>query len=628
MPQRLGLAGVLFAAAALASATTYTVTSAADSGAGSLRQAMTDANANPGADTIQFNIVGSGVHTIAPTSALPTITGPVTIDGYTQPGSAPNSRPTGQGLDTVLRIEIDGTSAGAGAGFSISADDVTIRGLVINRFTEWDIQTNATHSGLVVEGCFLGTDAAGIPGPHARRRRSQPAIGQTNGRIGGTTPAARNLISGSSLFFEHINFGQGQTQPVSNSLVAGNLLGTDVTGLTRIASGSFGLTIGGGSNNTIGGTSPTARNVFTDGLFLGGTGNMVQGNFVGLDVTGTIVIGRPSDGVYVYGDGNTVGGSAAGAGNRIGGAINSGVLLFGVGHVVQGNFIGTDETRTVRFPNGYYGIVADVSSSNSTIGGIGPGEGNVVAFNGGGFAGVAVQGIDATVRGNSIFDNSGNQPDSGLGIDLVTGAGFDLGVTLNDALDADAGPNGFQNYPLISSVTYGGATTTVVGTLHSTPSVVFDVDFYSNAVCNGRPQEQPEAQTWLGSIQVTTDGSGNSAFNTALPVAVANGAPITATATSPSGATSELSPRFVLSMSPAAGSPSGLTGAQIRGLAFEAGATVTVGGVPRRASLSTIRRPSRPTCRRSRREPSTTSPSRIPAATTPARCRTAGSRTS
>ncbi len=96
-----------------APAATFTVTSVNDSGAGSLRQAILDANAAAGADTIGFNITGSGVHTLTPASALPAITGPVTIDGYTQAGSSANTNSTSLGLNTVLAIELDGTSAGA-----------------------------------------------------------------------------------------------------------------------------------------------------------------------------------------------------------------------------------------------------------------------------------------------------------------------------------------------------------------------------------------------------------------------------------------------------------------------------------------------------------------------------------
>ena len=110
MLRRFALAAGLTMSATLAFGATFNVTTTADSGAGSLRQAITDANTNPGADTIQFNIVGSGVQTITPATPLPPITEAVTIDGYTQSGSSPNTLPTSQGLNTVLRIEIDGNT--------------------------------------------------------------------------------------------------------------------------------------------------------------------------------------------------------------------------------------------------------------------------------------------------------------------------------------------------------------------------------------------------------------------------------------------------------------------------------------------------------------------------------------
>src|SRR5262249_21938256 len=150
---------LLASTAALAG--TFTVTNTNDSGAGSLRQAILDANSNGGTDTIAFNIASSGVHTITPASALPAITGPVTIDGYTQSGSSANTNPTSQGLNTVLKIELDGTNSGATACLDVAADDVRIRGLVINRCAGIGIQTTGAHQNLVVEGCFIGSNAAG-----------------------------------------------------------------------------------------------------------------------------------------------------------------------------------------------------------------------------------------------------------------------------------------------------------------------------------------------------------------------------------------------------------------------------------------------------------------------------------
>lgn len=112
----------------------FTVTTTADGGPGSLRQAILDANINCGRDTIAFDISGAGVHTIQPLSALPTITDPVVIDAYTQPGATPNS--LAEGNDAVLRIELDGSLAGAGVnGLHVTAGANTVRGLVLNRFS-------------------------------------------------------------------------------------------------------------------------------------------------------------------------------------------------------------------------------------------------------------------------------------------------------------------------------------------------------------------------------------------------------------------------------------------------------------------------------------------------------------
>jgi hypothetical protein len=143
------LASVLLGAMSeVSGAATFTVTSTADAGPGTLRQAITDANAAGGADTIEFNIVGAGVHTIVPASALPQITGPVTIDGYTQPGATANTNGPELGTNAQLMIEIDGTNTGALntnaiLHFMPTADGSAVRGLVLNR---------AASSGILVEG--------------------------------------------------------------------------------------------------------------------------------------------------------------------------------------------------------------------------------------------------------------------------------------------------------------------------------------------------------------------------------------------------------------------------------------------------------------------------------------------
>jgi len=144
-------------------AATFTVVNTNDSGAGSLRQAILDANGNPGLDTIAFNIPGSGVHTISPATAFDHLTDQVVIDGYTQPGSSANTLVVGD--DAVLRIELDGTSVGSGgAGFYLSGGHSTLRGLVLNRWSAAAVRLDQGGND-VVEGNFIGTDPTGMTIP-------------------------------------------------------------------------------------------------------------------------------------------------------------------------------------------------------------------------------------------------------------------------------------------------------------------------------------------------------------------------------------------------------------------------------------------------------------------------------
>src|SRR6185295_15901946 len=154
---------------ASAPAATYTVTSTADSGAGSLREAITSANGNPGADTINFNIVGSGVHTIAPATPLPNISDAVTINGYSQPGASANTNAPNQGSNAVILIEIDGQNLGFGQNGLLVVAPSTIRGLAINRVFQSAIAVGVGSTGSAIAENFLGTDPTGssLPGPQS-----------------------------------------------------------------------------------------------------------------------------------------------------------------------------------------------------------------------------------------------------------------------------------------------------------------------------------------------------------------------------------------------------------------------------------------------------------------------------
>jgi hypothetical protein len=681
--------------ATAASAATFPVTTTADNGdnvnptPGSLRKAILDANANPGADDIVFQIQASGVQTISPPARLPNISDPVTIDGYTQNGASKNTLFDGD--NAVLMIQIDGTNGGAGfggIGFQITGGSTTIRGLVINRFQAYGIQIGVSSPGNNhIEGCFIGTDPTGtmsLPNlsagiylnnsnddviggtaPEARNVISgvdpntngsgivatgKPISGLTiqgnyigtnaagtaalvpgskgNGinvdaatklTIGGTASGARNVISGN---------GTGiQIGASDQILIAGNYIGTDTTGAQAIGNRNHGIKFDTVTNSVIGGSTAAARNIISGtqqgegiGLGQGSTGDIIQGNYIGTDVTGNLGLGNQSGISGLLGGNatpanNKIGGSAPGEGNVISGNKILGINLSSDSgnHVIQGNFIGTNATGTSALPNGDAatktgGGIGIITSSNNLIGGTVPGARNVISGNAnygillnfatseviqGNFIGVDVNGAalgntargiqvvnsshDCTIGGNAagagnvIAFNGGagitvsepNQPGHVYNIAIegnsfyanVAGAGpgidlQDNNITQNDSGDGDSGPNNVQNFPLLTSATSSGGTTTVTGTLNSESNKPYRVEFFASPQCSA--SGYGEGQTYLGKSDVTTVGN-DASFNVNLPVTVQPGNVITATATDAAGNTSEFSPCMLLNGLPGGG---------------------------------------------------------------------------
>ena len=526
----------------------FTVTNTNDSGTGSLRQAILDAN-SMGGGTITFNITGGGVHTISPMTVLPTITQTVTIDGYTQPGSSMNTNPTTMGLNTVLSIELNGQFSGSNfGGLIVNAPNCTVRGLVINRFVGDGIRV--CTDGNVFSGNFIGTDPTGT----MAFGNASGAVGgidfgfcgtPSNCTVGGTTPDARNLISGNVGAGINIPGGTGNT-------VQGNLIGTDVTGTVALGNSGVGVDINA-SNNLVGGANTDARNVISANnrgvdLF-GGSNNTVQGNFIGTDVTGTIALGNPNVGVNlntgvsncIIGGLTTTPGTPPG--NLISGNIgNTGLVLSAdaSGNLIQGNIIGADITGTQNLGNSG-GIL--ISGHDNTVGGTDPDARNIIAFNGGDnlmcsspfFTGIWVHNnaaINNAILGNSIFSNAS------LGIDLEFDGDPNC-VEPNDNCDVDTGPNNLQNYPVVAAVFSGGGTTNIQGSLNSAPSTTFRVEFFDNPGCD--PIGNGQGQTFIGSADIPTDDNCNGTINVTLPVSVTSGHVVTATATDPENNTSEFS---------------------------------------------------------------------------------------
>ncbi|HEX3085245.1 MAG TPA: Ig-like domain repeat protein, partial [Pyrinomonadaceae bacterium] len=514
------------------------VTNNSDAGPGSLRSAIGCANGNPGLDAITFNIPGAGVHTITPLSPLPSINSPVFIDGYSQPGSSPNTQVSSD--NAVLTIELSGASAGPAAGFLINApgSGSTVRGLIVNRFGAQGITLNNGSTGSVVEGNFVGTNATGTSA--LGNSVGVSVFGAQNSTVGGTTPRARNVISG--------NLGNGVfvANGSTNNVVQGNLIGTDASGTAAVPNaslnpnGAAGIFItGGAQNNTIGGSAAPARNVISGNKGVGvevsfASRNNILGNYIGTDAAGSMSLGNFHRGVMLTSASvNKVLGNLLSGNDGAGLSIENGAN----GNQVQGNLVGTKADGTSALGNSQFGVLID-RASNSTL------TTNTVAFNGSSTstsAGVIVTTFDpssmsnGTSAGNAIHQNS-IYSNFGLGIDLYSGGAF--GVTPNDLCDGDVGANNFQNSPVLTSLSSASGNTTIQGTLNSSPNTTFTIEFFSNVAAD--PSGSGEGQTYLGSTTVTTGADCNAIFSFAFPDNP--GQPvITATATDPAGNTSEFS---------------------------------------------------------------------------------------
>jgi Domain of unknown function (DUF4347)/Cadherin domain/Right handed beta helix region/Laminin G domain len=389
-------------------------------------------------------------------------------------------------------------NAGSGVLVANGSTGVVIQGNTIGLRVDGNSVLANGQSGVLVTGVstntLIGTDADGS-----------------------NDAAERNVISG------NLNNGVGiENVGTTGTVVAGNFIGTNASGSAARGNGWNGVSMSGGvTNNTIGGTAVGAGNLISgnvdSGIAIvdsGTSGNVVLGNVIGLDAAQTAVIGNTGQGLWigVGASGNTVGGTAAGAANIIGGNGFAGVVMWGAGtdgNSVIGNIIGTDAGGTANFGNGR-GVVVVAGASNTLVGGTAAGAGNLIANN----IGDGVY-IDVGSGGNAVLGNSirGN---GGLGIDQDND-----GVTANDAGDADGGANGLQNFPVLGSANSIGGNTTISGTIDSTPNTALRIEFFSAPT--GDASGYGEGQNYLGFVDVTTDAAGNASF-----VAVLNGVTVSA----------------------------------------------------------------------------------------------------
>jgi hypothetical protein len=418
-------------------------------------------------DIIQFAISGSGVQTILPTSALPTITKAVVIDGYSQPGATPNTLATGD--NAVLLIQLNGSSAGKSVcGLIIDAANCTVQGLVVNGFSSNGIvlQGPAATKDLI-QGNFIGTNAAGTAALANSGDGVSLFSGAANNTIGGLLPSERNLISGNA---SGIHMSGTDTPPtVRANLVEGNFIGTDATGTVKIGNGNGIYLFYWAVGNTIGGDVSGARNLISGngfGIVIKSSGsNLVAGNFIGTDINGTSALANGTGIAMSVGSGaNTIGGTNAGAGNLISGNSDDGVSIGnGSGILLAGNLIGTDITGTNKLGNGGNGIYF-LGATGDTVGGTVSTGRNIISGNGkagiyldalpqspfgvytsailieGNYVGLDVNGTASLGNGmdgivlNTAFNNTigGTSPEAGNIISGNVGRGIVLsGITAN-----------------------------------------------------------------------------------------------------------------------------------------------------------------------------------------------------
>jgi titin len=450
-----------------------------------------------------------------------------------------------------IGVDATGTNAlgNAANGISIdSANSNTVGGAtpgatnIISGNTNYGIEIyNTGATGNSIQGNYIGT---AVTGQFALANQLSGVHIQSSGNtIGGILTGAGNLISGNG---QDGIFLDGAS--AANNLVQGNFIGTVASGTSGLGNGRGGVGISGAPGNTIGGTASSAGNVISananaagqSGIWLftsGAAGNLIQGNKIGTDVTGTQPLGNTYEGIYLdSAPSNTIGGIVAGAGNLISANHTRGILLTNAAwNVIQGNLIGTARDGLSDLGNQWYAFEC-TNASNNMIGGTNPAAGNCLAWsqlNGGyGCPGARIRGgsTNDAILGNAIFSNLG------LGIDLGT-----YGVNANISCDATAGDNMAQNYPVLTEAVSGRGIG-ISGTLNSRPNAKFLLQFFANPVCGSSSfPNNGQGQLYLGQMSVVTSNNCNTSFVAALPGSVPAGYVITATATDSANNTSEFS---------------------------------------------------------------------------------------
>jgi hypothetical protein len=393
------------------------VTTLEDSGPGSLREALSEANADVARDDIRFRIPGSGPHRILVRTPLPPILHPAEVDGTTQAG-----------FSGVPLVQIDGSAlAGDANGLWIVAHDSAVRGLSVTGFPGAGIRVQGNSA--VVEGCLLGLMPGGLETLGNGTRGI--LVESTNVVVGGPLPAQGNVISGNA------RAGVELGRTAEGASVWNNRIGTDLSGTFALPNGGPGVWVFSPALNRIGMTG--AGNLISGnelaGIFIEagyggppGVGPHIAGNVVGLDQSGSRALPNQGDGILI-----SLRGDALVEGNVVSGNLRSGITLASLnagGVTIRVNRIGTDRTGSSAIGNRAHGIWA--VSGRNRIGGAGVGEGNQVSGNV--LDGIVVVGdLGANrIQGNWIgIDATGTRrlPNGGVGI-IIGSPGNQVGGDL------------------------------------------------------------------------------------------------------------------------------------------------------------------------------------------------------
>jgi hypothetical protein len=394
--------GVVVPASPAYATVVYTVRNANDSGTDSLRAAIVLANRNPGPDEIHFNVPGVRAFTVSLVTDLPSITDPVRIDGYTQPGAV---RAT-TGKDAALRVVINASSVAYG--LDLRTDDSVITGLVVQGAAgPVAAGVDCDNAGIcvtgadnVISGNYVGVSLSGKAALGNNHEGVQ--IEGDGNVVGGSDPGDRNVIPA--------NGDEGIDIEGAKNVVHGNLIGTAAGGTADLGNTAGGVKIIGDSNK-VGGNGAGEGNVISGnggiGVYANGNDNTVDGNLIGTDLLGGALLAN-GHGVYLVGDNTHVTDNVI-SGNGVGVTVDSGTAT-----VIQRNLIGTDGSGLVSLAAGDIGILTESASTNSSI------TQNVIG--GMGADGIELGGSGSTVQGNKIGANkNGTAPISNTTGLRVTG---------------------------------------------------------------------------------------------------------------------------------------------------------------------------------------------------------------